>query len=456
VNKDRLLEEMLEECLAAHDAGLEPEECLSAWPDHRVELEPLFRQALLLRVAYANAPAAAFQQRLRQKLLFTAGKDVSQALAAEPDELFVTRTRARLVHAAGAQAQEALRNVPPPRLPFWINARRRLLETAAAPPTRPRQVFQPFALVMRTGLSAAVVVLAIAVAGIAFLSSQSSPPSVSAQLEALEQKLDAVEQQAAAGEHVAPNVLIELSRETNAIAEKLNTEQAPPPLVAKLPEIIDRQRDVVNHVVSDTGTAAEIRQAQQQLTQAEEKVRVLAARVEQPTQPPATQEPATATPPAAAVSPTAPAVVPTAAPIVGDQVRISLSPTDATYGLSWVEIRTATIRFVIPSNWKVVGVTPNATGVATFEGNFLRIDGPNVLVIVNTKSGEINALLDGQPVELLSEDRELIGLSELIEVAGLIAPELRHLLESVELSGSVTGVTPPPSATPRPAATPTP
>ncbi len=125
------LEHLLQECLEGYDAGLSPEECLSAYPHVRSELEPMLRQALSLRFAFAAAPSEEFKSRGRETLLFHAGRDVSKALSKEPDREFVMDARQRFLSAAGAQAQEALRDVPPPRLPFWMNARRRLLDAAA-------------------------------------------------------------------------------------------------------------------------------------------------------------------------------------------------------------------------------------------------------------------------------------------------------------------------------------
>ena len=52
------IEELLQQCIAAFDSGISPEECLGMFPAQRAELEPLFRQAISLRVAFAAAPRA--------------------------------------------------------------------------------------------------------------------------------------------------------------------------------------------------------------------------------------------------------------------------------------------------------------------------------------------------------------------------------------------------------------
>ena len=99
------IEHLLQECLEGFDAGLSPEECLSAYPHVRAELEPMFRQALSLRFAYAASPSEEFKRRGREALLFHAGRDVAQALSKEPDDDFVMDARQRFLNAAGAHAR---------------------------------------------------------------------------------------------------------------------------------------------------------------------------------------------------------------------------------------------------------------------------------------------------------------------------------------------------------------
>ena len=79
------IEHLLQECLEGFDAGLSPEECLSAYPHVRAELEPMFRQALSLRFAFAASPSEEFKRRGRESLMFHAGREVSQSLSKEPD-----------------------------------------------------------------------------------------------------------------------------------------------------------------------------------------------------------------------------------------------------------------------------------------------------------------------------------------------------------------------------------
>jgi hypothetical protein len=124
-------------------------------------------------------------------------------------------------------------------------------------------------------------------------------------------------------------------------------------------------------------------------------------------------------------------------PVAAGQVRIRLLPNDTTYGLTWTEVRTANISFVIPSSWELATVTVNANGLATLDTPFLRIDGKDIILIVNTQSGAIDALIDGNQVSLRSKAGKLIELPELVEEAGELAPVLRHLLESIRLSGDL-------------------
>jgi hypothetical protein len=461
VSKDRL-ESLLQECLSAYDQGLSPEECLSAFPEYRAALEPLLRQALNLRVAFAVAPSEGFREQTRERLLFAAGRETSQAFSAEPDARYVQHARARFLRAAGAPAMEALRDVPPPRLPFWVNARRRLLDAATRP--LPRQTPRPAMVAVQRGLSFAVVFLAIAVAGLAYVTSQSNPTSVSAEFAALDQQLKQVEQQVAAGEAVPNAVIVDLSKRTSQLVEKLNDQGTPAPLAVQLPAIIERQKDVVSAAVSEGSPAPELMEAQQELAQTEAKVRILAARVDQPTAEPTTQPQSTTqanpSPTAnASASPTA-TTGPTATPgpLQPGQVSIALVRGDTTFGLTWTEVRTSTIRFLIPSTWTVSGVNMVA-GIATLETDLIRIDGVSngisAIVLVNTRSGEVNAIVDGKPLLLRSEgpNGQAISVATLVEQTGPASPAIFRLVGSIELFGSLaTPTTAPatPTRTPSP------
>jgi len=265
IRKD--IQQLLQECLEGYDAGLTPEECPSAYPRVRAELEPLFRQAISLRVAYAAAPRPEFRFQAREKLLFAAGRDVSKALAAEPSEEFVSTTRQRLLNRAGAGAQEALRDVPPPRLPFWANARRHLLETAATTPPKPAHRM-PVGL--RYAVSAAVIVFAVAIAGGGFFLQNSpagSPPkaALSAELNELSEKVATAEQMRASGQSVS-SLLDDLSTQTSKLAEQYSSDNPNAELIAKLPDLIERQQTLLSQEDPNETLAS----AQERLNQADQ------------------------------------------------------------------------------------------------------------------------------------------------------------------------------------------
>ena len=430
---------LLQECLSAYEGGRSPEECLSVFPEQRHVLEPLMRQALRLRVAYASAPRPEFRREMREKLLFAGGREVTHAYGAEPDSRFVSHVRQRLIYHAGAEAQEALRAVPPPHLPFWVNARRRLLESAAAPSPRLRTAGLPMTLMFRTALSAAVVVLAFAVAGLTYLTLQPESDSVGAQIASLEHQLDELEEQTAAGQVVSPTVLIELTRKTNELVEKLN-DQPSTPLTASLPDIIERQRDVVTAAVVDSPAAApELMQAQAQLNQVEEKVKVLASRAETPA-PEATPE-STAAPSRTATATPKPSATATPAPILARQVRIRLLPSDTTYGLSWTRVQTAAMSFVIPTTWDVTNVTVDSSGLAILDSDWLLIAGRDTRIAVNIRTGEITSVVNGVRLGLREEGKfgKVIDAETLTNEAGTIAPTIQHMLSSLEIGGSLGG-----------------
>ncbi|HXH20473.1 MAG TPA: hypothetical protein VNN10_00475 [Dehalococcoidia bacterium] len=445
------IESLMQEALAGIDAGLTPEECLSAWPERRAELEPLLRQALLLRVAYASAPREEFRQRARDKLMFVAGREARQALAAEPDPHFVRTTRQRFLNAAGASAQESLRAVPPPRLAFWVNARRRLLEAASAgPAAAPRGM----SYALRMGFSAAaVLVLALTVAGMAYFTSASAKPTVGQELAALEEQIQQIEQKAEAGLPVAPEVHLAVASKLANIAEKIGPNQTQSAVVAQ--ELIERQKKAV----ADSPVAPQV---QAQLAPVEERVvRIAAAHVPatlEPTAPGSSAAAASGASPvtAATAAPSAtsrPAPTATLAPLTGNQARLRLLPGDT----GWSEFSTPTFTIELPSSWTISGVSFGADGLAQMDTNRLFVSGSGVSLNINVRSGEIQALIDGVLVLLRSDRGDRMLVPDLVAVAGgERALILTRILDSVEHEASPTATptsTPtrtPPSPTPRP------
>lgn len=435
------LDSLLEDCLAAYDAGFTPDQCLEAFPEARAQLEPLFRQALSLRVAFAQAPSDAFKREARERFLFAAGRDVMAAFDAQPSQDFRHETRRKLIYAAGAAAQDALRDVPPPRLPFWMNARRRLLDAATQPqPKRPAMAFS-FGLSLRTGLSAAVVVLALTIAGLAYIGT-SGPRGVDAEYNALNQSIQNVEEQIDNGQQVSPAVLVDLSRRTNELAAKISTTESPE-LAAKLPDLIDRQRDVVAVVSSSGPLDPAIEQASKQLNQAD--VTLAANRLTEepapvdPTSAPA-DVPATESP---AASPTAAATAVKTPTLAAGQVRLSEVPSDTTLDLSWRELRSTNLHFVFPSNWKVLR---GEVGETLITATSIRIDSPEApprtIIQADMKTGEIIALVNGHALLLRSEgkDGKKIDADALIAELGEDATDtitMFHIVESITVSGDL-------------------
>ena len=426
------IEQMLQDCLDGYEGGLTPEECLSAYNGDRVVLEPLLRQALSLRVAYASAPREEFSREARAKLMFAAGQDVIQALASDPDPDFVSTNRMRFLNMAGATAQEALRDVPPPRLAFWVNARRRLLESAAAP--RPSR---RFAMAMRYGLSAAVVVIALAVATLAPFSGN-SPHSADAERElaVLEQQITNMESQ----DQVSASQLLGVTRRLNAIADTLDDE--PALAVAQKLEGLTARSEVLSQAAVETPALV---QAQEELDQAQEKLRVFAASVTaSPTQTTAfvvpTEPPASPT----AVATETPAPTPTRTAAARTQVTVSLSKDD-TYGLQWLQVKTGKVSFVMPANWRLINVTGAEDGVLTLDAGVLRIDtdgDPSVIMIIQPENGQVNTLIKGNSVPLRAGGRNggtispnvLIAAAELAGVSDDVALALHHFVLSFDVS----------------------
>jgi hypothetical protein len=456
------IQQLLQECLQGFDAGLTPDECLSAYPQVRTQLEPLFRQALSLRVAYAASPRPEFRLQAREKLLFAAGRDVKQALSAEPDPQFVDTTRQRLLNTAGAAAQEALRDVPPPRLPFWVNARRRLLETASVSPPRPAP---QLAMVMRTALSAAVIVLAVAVAGAGFLleNSPANEPLRSAlgeEIDYITNQVTTFEQQRAAGEPVSSTLLDDLAERTSQLAEQAASDNANADLIEKLPGLIDRQRTLLTEAAPPDASAAA---AQANLAAADQRVAAASTTVPEPTGTNATTAITSPTPEATVVESSP---EPTATPETTEQpagaaveqddlaereLVVRSDPDETMLGLSWQRVTTRTLTFVMPDSWTLFNVTLDEDGHAVLPSDYLfimtNVDGLGLVIrIANGEVGEVNSidpqfnLRAGGPEGSVAAPETLSGLTGGDEnIAGLFI-----MLNSIE----VTELDAEPSATP--------
>src|SRR3970282_1985034 len=142
---------------------------------------------------------------------------------------------------------------------------------------RGRQPAMP--LVLQRGLSFAVVALAMTVAGFAYLATQSEAASVNAEYAALEQQRQEMELRSAQGKIIPPGVLEDLTKRTTNLVDRLGDQPAPSaPVAQKLPGLIERQKDVVQAIASDSATTPPaLRQIQEDLQQAGDKVRTLAA-----------------------------------------------------------------------------------------------------------------------------------------------------------------------------------
>ena len=357
------LEELLQQCIAAFDAGTSPEECLNAFPAQRAELEPLFRQAISLRVAFAASPRAEFRQRTRERVLFMAGRDVTAALSARPDPEFIKDARQRFIRAAGAEAQEALRAVPPPRMPFWANTRRRLLERAAEPTRAPQTARPVFGFpAVRAGLSMAVVALVMAIGLFVYsMGTEKTATPTNAQLEQLEHNLADLQAAHDAG-RLDPDKLTQGTAQVVQIGQQQQQSAA---VVEKLPDLISKQQRIVQAAANEGILSPEVAQAQsQQLQEAQAKaeLRLAAARADDPTAtPPAAAPTNTAVSGATVLTPIAtstPTAVVTPPPADSRRccrpIRITAS-ADNTSNKTWKTIELENMSFNVPSSWSFIG-----------------------------------------------------------------------------------------------------
>jgi hypothetical protein len=374
------MEQMLQECLDGYEAGLTPEECLSAYPERRRELEPLLRQALSLRVAYASSLSDEFRFQAREQLMFAAGRDVKLALARDPGPDFILQERRRFLNVAGASAQEALRDVPPPRLAFWVNARRRFLDAAANTTPAPAR---RFGNMLRYSVAATAVAVVLSFVAFASFNGGAKTDSPEAQLAALEEQVSSIEQRNLQGDAIEVGELESLAEKTSLITETLDDqdfEQA-----QKVGGLILRQQKVIETQGSIGDT--QLAETQQKLEEAQQKLdgstspspTAVAAIVSN------TEEPAvTATDEPAEPSPTP-------APLAPGEVRVEAS-SDTTAGLTWKQITTEDLSFRIPDSWRL-RVDPDENGVLTQTGSYLAFEtgGENPIFVLITKQGQTQA-----------------------------------------------------------------
>ena len=423
MNKVRI-EQMLQECLDGYEAGLTPEECLSAYPARRRELEPLLRQALSLRVAYASSPSDEFRFQAREQLMFAAGRDVKLALAHDPDPDFILQERRRFLNVAGASAQEALRDVPPPRLAFWVNARRRLLDAAANTTPAPARRFSNM---LRYSVAATAVAVVLGFVAFATFNGGTRTDTPEAQLAALEEQVSSIEQRNLQGESIEAGELESLAEKTSLITESIDNqdfEQA-----QKVGGLILRQQKVIETQGSIGDT--QLAQTQQKLEEAQQKLGsstspsptvVTAAIVNQTEEPEVT----------ATDEPAEPA--PTPAPLAPGEVRVETS-SDTTLGLSWQLVSTADLSFLIPDSWHLL-VDPDENGVLIQTGSYLAFEtgGEDPIFVLITKEGETQAQVNQVSLQLRGPgpDADTIAAETLADF-GEVGLQLHNFVLSITL-----------------------
>jgi hypothetical protein len=125
------------------------------------------------------------------------------------------------------------------------------------------------------------------------------------------------------------------------------------------------------------------------------------------------------------------------------QVLVAVDLTDKTFAtasnpLPWQRVTTSNITFLIPSDWEINNIQIE-DGLATIGSSHFNIEtgSTDVTNVVVTQHGEVIALINGQSVELRSEDGEVVEATKLIDLVpnrtGLL---LHHFLLSIEVDES--------------------
>jgi hypothetical protein len=414
------IDQMLQECLDGYEAGLTPDECLSAYPERRRELEPLLRQALSLRIAYATNPSDEVRHQVRERLMFAAGRDVKLALARDPDPNFILQERTRFLNRAGASAQEALRDVPPPRLAFWVNARRRLLDAASGTAPAPAR---RFGNALRYSMSAAAVAIVIAIGAVVVLDhGGTTTDPADAQLAALEQQITDLEQRSLQGQPVTAGELEDLAQKTSLITnaiDEFDDERAD-----KIGGLILKQQDFAEQAKS---SGDDLTAVQQTLLEAQQKLGG--------TEPTATAAAAVVEPTQAPAPTSGPAVESTPEPLAPGEVRVE-DIDDTTYGLAWQQVSTESFSFLIPDTWRL-WVDEGEDGELTFSGDFLALDtdGDAPIIVLVTLDGETIARVNGVALTLREAGPDGATIpAETLAQFGDVGPALHTFVLSISLS----------------------
>lgn len=304
-------------------------------------------------------------------------------------------------------------------------------------------------LVLRAGLSAAVVVLAVAAAGFA-LFANGNTPSADAQLAILEERTQNLIRQAQAGGDVSEGELLELTARTNALAERLDDSPSSP-LTQRIDAVISKQREVLSRAAAAGVSPPVLAQAQQQVNQAEEKLR--AATPEQPpaqsaaaSQPASSPSPVPDTPTPRPSPTSTPAASPTPVELEDDQILVTVDRSDDLYGMSWQDVRTAKVSLTAPASWTLVGVTLSPSGLATLPSphivGFSLGPPSNVVVLVYMDTGRVVSVINGKQEVLRTDGRsgralgaeEILKLTEGSGLADVDVLGLARFINSIRLT----------------------
>jgi hypothetical protein len=235
-----------------------------------------------------------------------------------------------------------------------------------------------------------------------------------------------------------------VTRGINAIADTLDDQPAPE--VAHKLEGLTARSEALSLSASKE---PELTQAQEELEEAQTKLRVFAASVitPEPTQAAAlvapTEEPS-ASPTAEATQ--KPAATTTAVPAPPrTQVRTAIS-RDKAYGLEWLEVKTGNTTFLMPSSWRLLNVNGDENGILSIKDSFLGVDtggAPSVMLVIVPTTGQVNAAIAGTSLPLRSggADAQIIApdaLAKATELAGVdeeVVLALHHFVLSMNVTG---------------------
>jgi len=464
-------EAVLQACLDAIAAGeSDVEQCLRRHPQHAAALRPHLLAAASLRGAYHVEPSEEFVSASRERFLIATGQRLREAFDNDPSPSFFAAARVKFLMTAhrmrlGERVSRTRR--APRRVPVFGTRFRALASGFAA-----IALFMSLSTYTVASASDALpgdwqygVKLQTERVRLALAFSDGAERNI--RLDIAQERAQEIEQLAAKGKTIGPDVLQRLKDQTAPLVQAANEGKLDDGEVERLHEVTARQRtllaDIEEQVAPEAvDTFAEAKVVSEegyrttfvQIADPNDNVPVVLTPdqlLEMETPAPTDTPEATETPPASATpgaaTPTAPA---TTEPGETPEVGVGSAPEDTVFGVMWVRLSSGRFTTLIPSEkdgWRLMGLNTTLIQLSNADGTSL--------ITINPRNGDMywfilrNGFFDEIQMRLTRDGRTLIiDRPALREAYGDAAEIPIYMMNHIELVDPVTPTAVP--ATPAP------